>query len=112
MVDNGEQLQADLNLGQGGYVDIYLRDDYDVGTKSGVVVAAAQRAPQIQVLTGGGFDISSMLFMASPAQPFSEGIRIGPLRADDYTVSVMTETGPMQGYVQVREGEEVSLDLR
>jgi protocatechuate 3,4-dioxygenase beta subunit len=111
MVDNGEQLQADLNLGQGGYVDIYLSDDDNVGTKSGVVVAAAYRGPIIQVTTGG-FDISSMLNMASPPQPTSEGVRIGPLRADDYTVSVITEAGPRQGQIRVREGETVSLDLR
>jgi hypothetical protein len=50
--------------------------------------------------------------MASPPQQMSGGIRIGPLQADDYIVSVATEAGPRQGQVRVREGEGVSLDLR
>jgi hypothetical protein len=112
LVDNGQELQADLNLGQGGYIDIYLDEDDGSGAKSSVAVAAAKRGPRIEVRTAGGFDISSMLFMASPPQPFSEGIRIGPLRADDYTVSVTTEAGARQGHVQVYEGESSSLDLR
>jgi protocatechuate 3,4-dioxygenase beta subunit len=113
MVDNGDQLQADLDLGQGGYVEIYLSDESEgFGTKSGLAVAAAKRLPRIDVITASGFVISSLLNQASPPQPFGEGIRIGPLRADDYTVSVMTDAGPRQGHVQVYEGEISSLDLR
>jgi len=113
MVDNGEQLQAQLNLGQGGYVDIYLNDDANgIRAKKGVVVAASTRGPSIRVTTADGVDLSSLLFMASPPQQMSGGIRIGPLQADDYIVSVNTEAGPRQGQVRVREGEGVSLDLR
>jgi hypothetical protein len=39
-------------------------------------------------------------------------VRIGPLQADDYIVSVSTEVGLRQGQVEVREGEGASLDLR
>jgi len=113
MVDNGEQLQAQLDLGLGGYVDIYLDDDANgIRAKRGVVVAASARGPSIRVMTADGVDLSSLLFMASPPQQMSGGIRIGPLQADDYVVSVNTEAGPRQGQVRVREGEGVSLDLR
>jgi protocatechuate 3,4-dioxygenase beta subunit len=113
MVDNGEQLQAQLDLGQGGYVDIYLEDEANgVRTLKGVAIAAATRGPSIRVMTADGVDLSSLLFMASPPQQMSGGVRIGPLQADDYIVSVTTEAGPRQGQVKVREGEGVSLDLR
>ena len=113
VVDDGDQLQASLDLGQGGYVDIYL-DDYGSGlrSKSTVAVAAATRGPSIRVTTADGVDLSSLLFMASPPQRMSGGVRIGPLQADDYIVSVSTEAGPRQGQVRVREGEGVALDLR
>ena len=77
-----------------------------------MVVAASARGPSIRVITADGVDLSSLLFMASPPQQMSGGIRIGPLQADDYIVSVATEAGPRQGQVRVREGEGVSLDLR
>jgi hypothetical protein len=113
LVDNGEQLQAQLDLGQGGYVDIYLSDDNNgFSAKSSVAVAAATRGPSIRVMTADGVDLSSLLFMASPPQQTRDGIRLGPLQADDYVVSVTTEAGPRQGHVKVREGEGVSLDLR
>ncbi len=113
LVDNGEQLQAQLDLGQGGYVDIYLDDSANgIRAKAGVVVAAANRGPSIRVATADGVDISSLLLMASPPQQMSGGIRIGPLQADDYIVWVNTEAGPRQGQVRVRDGEGVSLDLR
>jgi protocatechuate 3,4-dioxygenase beta subunit len=113
VVDNGEQLQAQLDLGRGGYVDIYL-DDSGSGlrSKSAVAVAASARGPSIRVMTADGVDLSGLLFMASPPQRMNGGVRIGPLQADDYIVSVSTEAGPRQGQVRVREGEGVSLDLR
>jgi hypothetical protein len=113
MVDNGEQLQAQLDLGRGGYVDIYL-DDSGGGShsKAAVAVTAATRGPSIRIVTADGVDLSSLLFMASPPQQMQGGVRIGPLQADDYIVSVNTEAGPRQGQVQVRDGEGVSLDLR
>jgi protocatechuate 3,4-dioxygenase beta subunit len=113
MVDNGEQLQAQLDLGQGGYIDVYLDDDAaGFASSKNVVVAAAKRGPRIRVTTADGVDLSSLLFMASPPQQMSGGVRIGPLQPDDYIVTVTTELGPRQGQVQVREGEGVSLDLR
>jgi protocatechuate 3,4-dioxygenase beta subunit len=113
MVDNGEQLQAQLDLGQGGYVDIYLNDSASsLRTKRSAAVAAATRGPSIRIMTTDGVDLSSLLFMASPPQQMSGGVRIGPLQADEYIVSVNTEAGPRQGQVRVREGEGVSLDLR
>jgi hypothetical protein len=113
VVDNGDQLQAQLDLGQGGYVDIYLDDSaHGLRAKNAVAVAAATRGPSIRVMTADGVDLSGLLFMASPPQQMSGGVRIGPLQADDYIVSVNTEVGPRQGQVRVREGEGVSLDLR
>jgi len=112
LVDNGEQLQAQLDLGQGGYIDIYLDDNANgIRAKAGVAVSASNRGPRIHITTSG-VDITGLLFMASPPQQMSGGVRIGPLRADDYIVSVNTEAGPRQGQVRVREGEGVSLDLR
>jgi hypothetical protein len=112
-VDNGDQLQAQLDLGRGGYVDIYL-DDYgqSLSAKRSGYVTKAARGPSIRVMTADGVDLSSLLFMASPPQQTPVGVRIGPLQADDYIVSVNTEAGPRQGHVQVREGDEVPLDLR
>jgi hypothetical protein len=113
MVDNGEQLEAQLDLGQGGYVEVYLDDTANsFRAKQGVVVAASTRGPSIRVMTADGVDLSSLLFMASPPQQMNGGVRIGPLQADDYIVSVNTEAGPRQGRVRVREGEGVALDLR
>jgi hypothetical protein len=113
LVDNGEQLQAQLDLGRGGFVDIYLDDDANgFAAAKGVAVAASKRGPSIRVMTADGVDLSSLLFMASPPQQTSVGVRIGPLQADDYIVSVSTEVGLRQGQVEVREGEGASLDLR
>jgi hypothetical protein len=119
LVDNGEQLQAQLDLGRGGYVDVYLDDSgssfrsiHSKAAKAAVATAAATHGPSIRVMTADGVDLSSLLIMASPPQQIHGGVRIGPLQADDYIVSVNTEAGPRQGQVRVREGEGVSLDLR
>jgi protocatechuate 3,4-dioxygenase beta subunit len=113
LVGNGDQLQAQLDLGRGGYVDIYLDDDANgFDAAKGIAVAASKRGPSIRVMTADGVDLSSLLFMASPPRQTSGGLRIGPLQADEYIVSVTTEVGLRQGQVQVREGEGVSLDLR
>jgi hypothetical protein len=112
MVDNGEQLQAQLDLGQGGYVDIYLDNGANGFSAQKGAVAAAKRGPMIRVMTADGVDLSSLLFMASPPQETSVGVRIGPLQADDYIVSINTEVGPRQGQVRVREGDVEALDLR
>ncbi len=63
-------------------------------------------------MTNDGVDLSSLLVMASPPQPIPGGLRIGPLQADDYIVTVGTDAGPRQGQVSVREGEPVELDFR
>ena len=113
MVDSGEQLQAQLDLGQGGYVDIYLDDSMSgLHAKRGVAVAASTRGPSIRVMTADGVDLSSLLVMGCATQQMSGGVRIGPLQADEYIVSVNTEAGPRQGQVRVLDGEGVSLDLR
>ena len=105
-VDDGDQLQAQLDLGRGGYVDVYL-----TAAKS-LAADASKRGPSVRVMTTDGVDLSSLLIMASPPQPISGGVRVGPLQADDYFISVATDTGPRQGQVSVREGEPVELDLR
>jgi protocatechuate 3,4-dioxygenase beta subunit len=97
-VDDGDQLQASLELGRGGFVDVLFGTD--------------KRLPAIVVTTRDGVDLSSLLFMASPPQPLPGGVRIGPLQADDYIITVSTAGGPRQGQVSIREGEPVDLDLR
>jgi hypothetical protein len=62
-------------------------------------------------MTSDGVDITSLLTMASPPRPIGGGVRIGPLQADDYIISVGTENGPRQGQVRIREGEPTELDL-
>ncbi len=107
LVDNGEQIQAQLDLGRGGYIDIYLST-----AKSSSATTTAKRGPSVRVLTADGVDLSSLLLMASPPQYTPGGLRIGPLQADDYLITVNTEAGPRHGQVSVREGEGVELDLR
>jgi protocatechuate 3,4-dioxygenase beta subunit len=106
LVDDGEEIQASLDLGRGGYVDVYLSN------AKGMAQGAAKRVPSVRVMTADGVDLSSLLFMASPPQPTSGGLRIGPLQADNYIISIGTEAGQRQGRVTVREGEPVELDLR
>ncbi len=105
-VDDGDQLQAQLDLGRGGYVDIYL-----TAAKS-LAADGTKRGPSVRVTTADGVDLSSLLVMASPPQPIAGGVRVGPLQADDYIITVGTDAGPRQGQVSVREGEPVELDLR
>jgi len=105
-VDNGDELQAALDLGRGGYVDVYLSN------AKGLAQGAAKRVPSVRVLTTDGVDLSSLLFMASPPQQTPGGLRIGPLQADNYIVVIGTEAGQRQGQVTVREGEPSELDLR
>ena len=109
-VDNGDQLQAQLDLGQGGFIDVYLSDENNGFAAKRMV--AAKRGPQIRITTFDGVDLTSMLLMASPPQEMSGGIRIGPLQADDYIVTVSTGAGPRSGQVTVYEGDWSSLDLR
>ena len=105
-VSDGDELQAQLDLGRGGYVDVFL-----TAAKS-MAADGTKRGPSVRVMTTDGVDLSSLLIMASPPQPTEGGVRIGPLQADDYIISVGTDAGPRQGQVSVREGEPVELDLR
>ncbi len=108
MVDDGERVQANLDLGVGGYVDVYL------GSAKGLAAPTAaknRRGPDVRVMTTDGVDLSSLLFMASPPQPTSGGVRIGPLQADDYIIAVTTESGSRQGQIRVEEGVPVELEL-
>ena len=50
--------------------------------------------------------------MASPPRQTAGGLRVGPLQADDYVITVNTEGGPRHGQVTVREGDASELDLR
>ncbi len=105
-VDDGDRLQASLELGRGGYVDVYL------STAKSAVAGTTKRGPSVRVMTTDGVDISSLLLMASPPQATAGGMRIGPLQSDDYVISVTTEAGPRQGTVSVYEGDASELDLR
>jgi hypothetical protein len=110
-VDDGEQLQASLDLGIGGFVDVYLGSAKSSQASSAAVAAKGRRGPDVRVMTMDGVDLSSLLFMASPPQPTPGGVRIGPLQADDYIIVVSTESGPRQGQVRVQEGVPVELEL-
>lgn len=107
LVDRGEHLEASLELGRGGFVDIYLNT-----AKSRSTATNSKRLPPLRVLTADGVDLSGLLFMSSPPQPLPGGMRIGPLQADDYVISISSDFGPLQGQVSVREGEPSELDLR
>jgi protocatechuate 3,4-dioxygenase beta subunit len=109
-VDDGDRLQAELDLGRGGYVDVWV--DSSAGVTAGVAGGVSKRGPSVRVMTSDGVDISSLLIMSSPPRPIGGGVRIGPLQADDYIISVGTESGPRQGQVTIREGEPTELDLR
>ncbi len=106
LVENGDEMQASLDLGRGGYVDVF------VSSAKGLTSGAAKRVPSVRIMTSDGVDLSSLLFMASPPQPTPGGLRIGPLQADNYIVVIGTEAGQRQGRVTVREGEPSELDLR
>jgi protocatechuate 3,4-dioxygenase beta subunit len=97
-VVEGDQLQASLDLGQGGYVE--------------VLYGAEKSLPRVTVVTADGIDLSSMLFMASPPQPMPGGVRIGPLQVDDYIITVASPAGPRQGQVTIADGQAKELDLR
>jgi protocatechuate 3,4-dioxygenase beta subunit len=113
-VDRGEQLQARLELGRGGWVDIVLEAGdgaaADVAKRAGS--EPAKRMPQVRVMTADGVDLSGLLFMASPPQPTAGGLRIGPLQADEYLISVAGPAGSLQGRVRVVDGQPAELDLR
>ncbi len=108
-VDDGDRLQAQLELGRGGYVDVWVGSS--AGAKAGTTAGVSKRGPSVRVMTADGVDITSLLTMASPPRSIGGGVRIGPLQADDYIITVGTENGPRQGQVRIREGEPTELDL-
>ena len=112
-VDRGEHMQAKLELGRGGYVDVYLSSaKMQASATTASSAATAKRLPSVRVMTADGVDVSGLLFMSSPPQALPGGIRIGPLQADDYVISIGSGSGPLQGLVSVRDGEPTELDLR
>jgi hypothetical protein len=97
-LSDGDRRESVLELGQGGYVDVLL--------------GPMERAPALRVLTDDGIDLTSMLMMVSPPLPGPDGIRIGPLKADQYRIVVVMPEGPRQGSITSTEGETSTLDLR
>jgi hypothetical protein len=53
-----------------------------------------------------------MLMMVSPPIPGPDGVRIGPLKADDYQITVVMPEGTRRGTVSAIEEETTVLDLR
>jgi protocatechuate 3,4-dioxygenase beta subunit len=109
-VDDGDRLQAQLDLGRGGYVDVWVGSSN--GATAGGTASLSKRGPSVRVMTADGVDITSLLQMSNRPRPINGGVRIGPLQSDDYIISVVTEAGPRQGQIRVREGEPTELDLR
>lgn len=97
-LDRGDRREVALELGSGGFVDVLL--------------GPMERSPALRVLTADGIDITSMLMMVSPPIPGPDGVRIGPLKADDYRITVAMAAGPRQGTVTAVDGEDAVLDLR
>jgi len=97
-LDDGERRRAELELGSGGQVAVLL--------------GPQERVPPLRLSTADGIDLSGLLMMVSPPTAGEEGLRIGPLRADRYRITVSTASGPREGEVAVREGDTVTLDLR
>lgn len=95
---DGDRRETGLELGQGGFVEVLL--------------GPMERTPALRVLTADGIDLTSMLMMVSPPLPGPEGIRIGPLKADQYRIVVVMPEGTRQGAVGASEGETTTLDLR
>ena len=68
--------------------------------------------PALRVMTADGIDLTSILMMVSPPMPGPDGVQIGPLKADDYRITVAMPEGPRQGTIDAAEGETAVLDLR
>ncbi len=97
-LDNGDRRDLVLDLGRGGVVDVLL--------------GPMERLPALRVMTADGIDLTSMLMMVSPPMPGPDGVRIGPLKADDYQISVVMPEGTRRGTVSAIEEETTVLDLR
>ena len=97
-LDDGDRRDLVLDLGRGGSVDVLL--------------GPMERLPALRVMTADGIDLTSMLMMVSPPMPGPDGVQIGPLKADEYRITVAMPEGPRQGTVGAADGETVELDLR
>jgi len=95
---DGERRDLVLDLGRGGAVDVLL--------------GPMERLPALRILTADGIDLTSMLMMVSPPMPGPEGVRIGPLKVDDYRITVAMPEGTRQGTVSAMDGQTTVLDLR
>ncbi len=95
---DGERREVVLDLGRGGLVEVLL--------------GPMERSPALRVTTADGIDLTSLLQMVSPPLPGPEGVRLGPLRADSYRITVASPAGPREGATTAREGETTTLDLR
>ncbi len=97
-LDDGDHRDLVLDLGRGGVVDVLL--------------GPMERLPALRVMTSDGIDLTSMLMMVSPPIPGPEGVRIGPLKVDNYRITVAMPEGTRQGTISATEGETAVLDLR
>jgi hypothetical protein len=95
---DGDRREVVLELGRGGHIDVLL--------------GPMERSPGLRVLTTDGIDLTSMLMMVSPPLPGPDGVRLGPLKVDDYRITVAMPEGPRQGSITAVEGETAVLDLR
>ncbi len=98
VLERGDRRDLVLDLGRGGVVEVLL--------------GPMERLPALRVMTSDGIDLTSMLMMVSPPMPGPDGVRIGPLKADDYRITVAMAAGARQGDVGAKEGETAVLDLR
>ncbi|MGD8439841.1 MAG: carboxypeptidase-like regulatory domain-containing protein [Holophagae bacterium] len=97
-LDDGDRRQVAVALGRGGVIEL--------------LIGPVERTPALRLLTADGIDLTSMLMMVSPPLPGPDGLRIGPLRADDYRVVVTRSGVTREGSVTTIEQETVTLDLR
>jgi len=98
VLDDGDHRDLVLDLGRGGVVDVLL--------------GPMERLPALRVMTSDGIDLTSMLMMVSPPMPGPDGVRIGPLKVDNYRITVAMPEGTRQGAISAAEGETAVLDLR
>lgn len=97
-LNDGDRRDLVLDLGRGGAIDVLL--------------GPMERLPALRVMTSEGIDLTSMLMMVSPPMPGPEGVRIGPLKVDNYRITVAMAEGTRQGTISTTEGETAVLDLR
>jgi hypothetical protein len=97
-LSDGDRAESAVDLGRGGFIEVRL--------------GPMERAPALRVLTADGIDLTSMLMMVSPPVPGPEGVHIGPLKTDEYRITVAMAEGHRQGSIATSENETVVLDLR